>query len=70
MLVDKEPRVPQDTSMVNLHEEWEVRYWCEHFQVGEDTLRTCVTEVGPRTADVERRLRDAAKQSFYNDGED
>jgi hypothetical protein len=70
VLVDKELRVPEDTSQVTLDQDWEVRYWCERFNVDEDALRACVVEVGPRTDDVERRLRDVAKQSFYNDGED
>lgn len=70
MLVDKELRTPEDTGQVRLEEEWEVRYWCERFSVGEDALRKCVMEVGPRADDVERRLRDAAKASFWNTGED
>ena len=70
VLVDKEARTPADTSQVSLDEEWEVRYWCERFDVEEKTLRTCVMEVGPRVQDVEQRLRAAAKQSFKNDGED
>ena len=70
MLVDKKERAPADTSLVNLGEEWEVHYWCERFSVGEDDLRACVMEVGPRAADVESRLRVAARKSFWNDGED
>lgn len=70
MLVDRELRAPEDTSTVTLTEEWEVRYWCQRFSVGEDELRACLVEVGPRTEDIERRLRVAAKKSFWNDGED
>ena len=70
MLVDKQQRVPADTSLVRLEEEWEIRYWCERFSVGEDELRACVAEIGPRTDDIERRLREAGKKSFWNDGED
>jgi hypothetical protein len=69
VLVDKEARTPADTSEVNLDEEWEVRYWCERFETDEETLRLCVTEVGPRTVDIEQRLREAAKEAFKNDGE-
>jgi hypothetical protein len=69
VLVDKEARTPANTSEVNLDEEWEVRYWCERFDVDEGTLRTCVMEVGPRMVDIEQRLREAAKESFKNDGE-
>jgi hypothetical protein len=70
MLVDRELRAPQDTSYVSLDEEWEVRYWCQHFGVGEDALRACVAEVGPSAEDIDRKLRIAAKKSFWNDGED
>jgi hypothetical protein len=69
VLVDKEARTPTDTSQVSLDEDWEVRYWCERFDTDEETLRMCVTEAGPRAADIERRLREAAKESFKNDGE-
>jgi hypothetical protein len=70
VLVDKEARTPADTNQVNLDEDWEVRYWCERFDVDETTLRTCVMDVGPRVLDVEQRLGAAAKESFKNDGED
>jgi hypothetical protein len=70
VLVDKEVRTPADTDQVNLDDEWEVRYWCERFEVDEETLRTCVMEVGPRTPDVEQRLKAVAKEAFKNDGED
>ena len=70
VLADKADRVPQDLTRIGLEEEWEVRYWCERFSVGEDDHRACVMEVGPRAADVESRLRVAARKSFWNDGED
>jgi hypothetical protein len=68
-LADKEARTPADTTQVNLEEDWEVRYWCERYDVDAETLRACVMEVGPRTEDIDRRLREAAKESFKNDGE-
>lgn len=70
VLVDKELRTPTDTSQVTLDEEWEVRYWCERYNVDETTLRACVMEVGPRVDDVEQRLREVAKEAFKNNGED
>ena len=69
MPVDKEC-VPADLTRVNLAREWEVSYWCARFDVGPDELRACVTEVGPRVDDVERRLRNAARKSFDKMGED
>jgi hypothetical protein len=68
MLVDKE-RIPSDLSQVGLTEEWEIRYWCARFSVGPNELRACVTEVGPRVDDVERRLKDAARKAFDKTGE-
>jgi hypothetical protein len=70
VLVDKDSRAPIDTSQVNLSEEWEVRYWCERFEVGEVELRACIAEAGPRTVDVDERLRSVAKKAFWNMGED
>jgi hypothetical protein len=70
VLVDRELRVPEDIGNVRLEEEWEVRYWCERFGVAEGELRACLAEVGPRPEDIERKLRIAAKKSFWNDGED
>jgi hypothetical protein len=47
-----------------------VRYWCARFGVSADELRACVSEVGPRANDVERRLRAAARKAFEKMGED
>ena len=72
VLVDHTGRVPHDLSTVGLNEDWEVQYWCSHYGVGDDVLRSCVAEVGPRTVDIERRLREtgAGKAIFGNMGED
>jgi hypothetical protein len=70
VLVDKEERAPQDLTRVGLDEEWEVRYWCAHFDSTEEELRACVLEVGPRVPDIEQRLRGLAKKVFKNTGED
>jgi hypothetical protein len=69
MLADKD-RAPADTSRVNLAEEWEVRWWCDRFGCTEVVLRSAVSSVGPSAADVEKNLREAARQSFQNTGED
>jgi hypothetical protein len=70
MLVDKDLRVPDDTSEVGLDSDWEVRYWCARYGVSEDELRACVVQVGSRADDVERQLRKAKQQAFRQTGED
>lgn len=70
MLVNKVERIPVDLSQVNLNDEWEVLFWCARFSVAPDKLRACVLEVGPRTQDVEARLRKVARESFSMGGED
>ena len=70
MLVDKDVRVPDDTTNVRLDEDWEVNYWCARYEVTEDELRACVVQVGTRTDDVERHLRKAREQVFKQTGED
>jgi hypothetical protein len=70
VLVDKDQRTPQDLTTVGLEEEWELRYWCSRYGVTDAELRACVMEVGPRTADVEERLRGQGKKIFSNTGED
>ena len=63
-------RTPDDVDRVGLDEDWEVSFWSARFSVTPDELRACVAKVGPRTEDVEARLRDAARQSFRMGGED
>ena len=72
VLVDKNERTPQDLTRVGVEEEWEVRYWCERYGVTDAELRACVVAVGPRTKDVEQRLRETGqgKKIFSNTGED
>lgn len=69
MLVDKQ-RAPGDPGRVSLGEEWEVRWWCDRFGCSEVALRRAVESVGERATDVEERLKQAAKESFRNTGED
>ena len=69
MLADKQ-RAPGDLNRVNLAEEWEVRWWCDHFGCTEMALRRAVDQAGTDTANVERKLREAAKEVFKNTGED
>jgi hypothetical protein len=70
MLLDSDMRIPDDTTRVGLERDWEVRYWCARYSVTEQQLRSCVTEVGPRAEDVERKLELAKQIVLKNTGED
>lgn len=48
---------PQDRSRINVHEEWEVRYWTEALGVSKEQLTELVKEVGPSVAAVRQRLQ-------------
>ena len=70
MLVDKAQKTPADLTRVNMDEEWEAQYWCTHFNASAEEITACIARVGPRTEDVERKLREASKQVFKKMGED
>jgi hypothetical protein len=47
---------PQDRSRINVHEEWEVRYWTQELGVSKERLAEIVKEVGPSVSAVRQRL--------------
>lgn len=47
---------PQDASKVNVHEAWEVAYWCKEFGVTESKLKEAVKAVGVSAAAVKKYL--------------
>lgn len=49
-------REPQDGSKVNVHEAWEVRYWCTKFGCTETQLKAAVQAVGVSAAAVRKYL--------------
>lgn len=53
---DLSKRRPQDSSKVNIHEAWEVKYWCAKFGVTETRLREAVRAVGVSAAAVQKYL--------------
>ncbi len=53
---DPSKRGPADRSRINIHEPYEVRYWCDALGCTEQQLRNCVQRVGPMVADVRRCL--------------
>jgi hypothetical protein len=55
-LDDVSKRQPQDASRINLHEDWEVRYWARKFGVSEERLKRAVMKVGNSAAAVDREI--------------
>lgn len=49
-------RRPADPKRINVHEEWELRYWTQHLGASPDQLRAAVRAVGPMVTDVQRHL--------------
>lgn len=47
----------QDRTRINMHQEHEVRYWTEKFNVSREDLQKAVDTAGPMVADVEKALR-------------
>lgn len=56
MADDLKKRGPQDASRINVHEEWEVRYWCQHLGCTREQLLAAVKAVGPVATNVRRHL--------------
>lgn len=63
MADDRNLRGPQDSSRVNLEQDYERRYWCERFGCTEDQLRRAVAKVGSSADAVGRELGNATSQS-------
>jgi Protein of unknown function (DUF3606) len=53
---DLDKRRPQDASKVNVHESWEVRYWCKTFGCTEAELKAAVKAVGVSVSAVRKHL--------------
>lgn len=53
---DLSKRGPQDAARVNVHEDWEVRYWCKAFGCTEEQLRAAVKAVGVSAAAVRKHF--------------
>lgn len=49
-------RGPADRDRINIHERWEVTYWCKHFGCTEQQLVAAVKAVGVMASDVKRHL--------------
>jgi hypothetical protein len=49
-------RHPQDASRINIHEDWEVRYWTNKWQVSRQQFMDTVKRVGVQVNDVAKAL--------------
>jgi len=49
-----------NTRQINIHEDYEVRYWSEKFGVTPDKLRAAVDKVGTSAEAVEQELKRVA----------
>lgn len=58
---DRTKRGPQDSSRINITENYEVQYWTEKFGVSSEQLRNAVQRVGSLAADVEKALREGKR---------
>ena len=47
---------PQDGSKVNVHEVWELEYWCKKFGVTAQQLKDAVAAVGTSVQKVKQHL--------------
>jgi hypothetical protein len=53
---DPTKKGPADSSKINMHEEYEVRYWTEKFGVTKDRLQMAVDKVGNSAEKVKAAL--------------
>ena len=54
---DRTKTVPQDAERINVHEDYEVRYWTQHLGCTPERLKAAVERVGVMAKDVETDLR-------------
>ena len=53
---DGRTQAPAIRKNINLHQDYEARYWSEKFNVSRDELESAVNKVGVMPDDVEREL--------------
>jgi hypothetical protein len=56
MAVGFSRRHPQDSPRINVHEDWELRYWSDRWSVPRSQLIDAVKRVGIQVKDVARAL--------------
>ena len=53
---DLKNKGPQDRSKINMHEDYEVRYWTKELGVSKEKLQKAVDKVGNSAAAVRKKL--------------
>jgi len=56
MADDLTKKGPQDGSKINVHEAWELDYWCKKFGVTDQQLKDAVAAVGTSVQKVKEHL--------------
>jgi hypothetical protein len=49
-------RHPQDSPRINVHEDWELRYWSDRWNVPRQQLMDTIRRVGAQVQEVARAL--------------
>jgi hypothetical protein len=62
MVDDRTKRGPADASRINIHEDYEVRYWCKRFGCTEAELTEAVKAAGVMANMVENYLKQKKKR--------
>jgi hypothetical protein len=60
MADDRSIRGAADRTRINMHEDYEVRYWTHKWNVSRDQLAAAVCELGVMAAEVAKKLGKAA----------
>jgi Protein of unknown function (DUF3606) len=53
-------RHPQDASRINIHEDWEVRYWTDKWRISRQELIDAIKQVGVQVSEVAKALGKSA----------
>lgn len=56
MLDDKSKKAPQDSSKINIHEDYEIAYWTNKFGCTPEQLKDAVNKVGTGVEAVKKHL--------------
>jgi hypothetical protein len=56
MADNKQQRGQQDRNRIDVHEDYELRYWTEELGVNPDELKSAVQKVGPSAKAVREHL--------------
>ena len=54
---NKTKTAPQDAKRINIHEDYEVRYWTQRFGCTVERLKAAVAKVGVMVDDVDSELK-------------